>query len=559
MGRGQAWFLGVALLLLACDPHRDSGSRWSGPASLVLIHTADLHSHVFPEPTLISATDARRGLGQSGEVEAIGGFARIATLVAGIRGTNEHTLYLDSGDLIEGTDTFTAFDGEPEMRALSALHVDAIALGNHDLSPGVPDFVAKHRNFANFPVLAGNYAAPSSGLGGAMAPSVVLNAGGLRVGVIGVANETSPGGLDSPNNPYGISLTPIAEAVQDAIDTLRPSVDLIVAITHLGLDADEAMIRATSGLDVVLGGHQHLTIDSALERFDCGAALRAERGCHERRVILVHSGAFGRYVGQVELSLAPSAAGDAGGAPDRLEVVSATHSLLPVSNQVADEPVLARLLEPYRERLTSAGFDSAVAFALGPVPRYGDNGGDSPLGDLIADALRARAESDVALLNTTGIRADLPPGALSKAAFVSALPFGDTLTVLQLTGAQLSALFEQQARLAGGRACESPFQGAGFAVTISCRAGAASHLEQLRVGGAAVSASGVYSLVTTDYLADSGAGFDAAHLSKRTALGADPLDVLLDAVSHRPVCGQPALPCLDPSTLRDGRIRINPG
>jgi 5'-nucleotidase/UDP-sugar diphosphatase len=560
MGKGQAWFLGVALLLLACDAHRDSGSRWTGPVSLVLIHTADLHSHLFPEPTLIGASDARRGLGQSGAVEAIGGFARIATLVAGIRASNAHALYLDSGDLIEGTDAFTAFDGEPELRALSALRVDASALGNHDLDPGVPDFLAKHRQFARFPVLAANYAAPRSGLGGALTPYLVLDAGGVRVGVIGVANETSPAGLTSANNPYGISLSPVAEAVQGAIDALRPSVDVIVAITHLGLDADEAMIRATTGLDVVLGGHQHLTIDSPLARYDCGPALRAERDCHERRVILVHSGAFGRYVGRVELSLAPAASADAGDPPDGLEVVTATHSLLPVSNQVEDDPTLAALLEPYRERLSKAGFDSPVAFALGPVPRYGDNGGASPLGNLIADAVRARSESDVALLNTTGIRADLPPGVLTKAAFVSALPFGDTLTVLRLSGAQLTALFAKQAQLAGDRDCESPFQGSGFAITISCHAGATSHLEQLRVAGTPVLPSATYSLVTTAYLADSGAGFEAAaHLSKRSALEADPLDVLLEAVSRRPVCGQPALPCLDPSALRDDRITIDPG
>jgi 5'-nucleotidase len=560
MGGGKAWFLGVALVLLACDTHHDAGSRWTAPVSLVLIHTADLHSHLFPEPTLISATDARRGLGQSGEVEAIGGFARIATLVSGIRASNARTLYLDSGDLIEGTDAFTAFDGEPEMRALSALRVDASALGNHDLDPGVPDFLAKHRQFARFPVLAANYAAPRSGLGGALFPYLVLDADGVRVGVIGVANETSPGGLDSANNTYGISLSPVAEAVQDAIDVLRPSVDLIVAITHLGLDADEAMIRATSGLDVVLGGHQHLTIDSPLERYDCAPALRAQRNCHERRVVLVHSGAFGRYVGRVELSLAPAAAADSGDAPDGLEVVSASHELLPVSNQVKDDPPLTALLEPYRQRLSSAGFDLPVAFALGPVPRYDDHGGDSPLGNLIADAIRARAQSDVALLNTTGIRADLPPGVLTKAELVAALPFADTLTVLRLSGAQLSALFAKQAQLAGERACESPFQGSGFALTIGCHTGAASHLEQLSIAGAPVSPSATYSLVTTDYLADSGAGFEAAaEFAKRSALEADPLDVLLEAVSRRPVCGRPALPCLDPNALRDGRIGIDPG
>ncbi|HEY3667517.1 MAG TPA: hypothetical protein VGL19_16030, partial [Polyangiaceae bacterium] len=63
MGRAWAWFLAGASLLLACDARRAPGPSWAGRTSLVLIHTADLHSHVFPELTQISAGDARRGLG----------------------------------------------------------------------------------------------------------------------------------------------------------------------------------------------------------------------------------------------------------------------------------------------------------------------------------------------------------------------------------------------------------------------------------------------------------------------------------------------------------------
>ncbi|MEP7051544.1 MAG: bifunctional UDP-sugar hydrolase/5'-nucleotidase [Pseudomonadota bacterium] len=553
---GKVWLggLGVASVLLACGAQHEPRPRWAGPVRVVLIHTADLHSHVFPEPTLISAADSRRGLGHAGSVEAVGGMARIATLLREIRRAEPHSLYLDSGDLIEGTDAFTAFGGEPEMRALSALRVAAVALGNHDLDPGVSEFLATHRAFGHFPVLAANYAAPSAGLGGAVASSVAVNAGGVRIGVIGVANPDSPGGLAAVNNTYGISLTPVAVAVQDAIDLLRPNVDLVVAITHLGLAADEAMISATSGLDVVLGGHEHLTLEGPLSRFDCGPAVRAQLGCHERRVILVHSGAYGRYVGRVELSLTPAAAGSG----DGLEVSSAEHALLPVSTEVKEDSALAALLEPYRARLAAAGFDAAVAFATSPLPRYGAGGGDSALGDLIADALRARAGADIALLNTTGIRADLPPGVLTKSSFASALPFGDTLTVLHLNGTELNALLEKQAQLAARRDCQSPFQGSGFSVQISCRAGAASHANRLQVAGKSVEAASAYTLVTTDYLADNGAGF-AVDASKRFALGADsdPLDIVLAAVRQRAVCGAEALPCLDPTQLQDGRITVD--
>ncbi len=559
MGRSRVSLVGVAALLLACGAKHETGQRWSGPATLVLVHTADLHSHVFPEPLLIGAADARRGLGHTGKVESVGGFARIATLIDHIRQSSERTLYLDSGDLIEGTAAFTEFGGEPELRALSALAPGAVALGNHDLDPGAAEFVEKHRRYAQFPVLAANYAAPASGLGGALAPYALLNVGGLRVGVIGVANPASPGDLASLDNPYGVSLTPLAEAVQGAIDSLRPNADLIVALTHLGLKGDEEMIRNTSGLDVVLGGHQHLTIDSALERFDCAPSVRAERGCHERRVILIHSGAFGRYVGRVDLTLEPvTAAGDGlAGPDDALEVISASHSLLPAAADVPEQPALAALLEPYRARLAAGGYDRVLAFALGAIPRYGAKKGDSPLGNLIADAIRAHTGSDLALLNTTGIRADLAPGPVTKAAFVAALPFADTLTVLRLSGAQLNALFDKQAQIAGVRGCECPFQGSGFRMVIQCTQAAASVM-QVEVGGRPVDPSSSYSLVTTEYSADNGAGFEATPASDRVALDADPLDLLIQSLGQLPVCGPAALPCLDPHRLDDGRIAVRP-
>ena len=110
-------FFGVASWLLGCDDRqvaRAPGSAStspaptrpaiSGPTELVLVHTADLHSHLFPEPTLIGKADAARGLGAAQEVSAVGGFARVATLVHRERQRAAHSLYLDSGDLIEATD-----------------------------------------------------------------------------------------------------------------------------------------------------------------------------------------------------------------------------------------------------------------------------------------------------------------------------------------------------------------------------------------------------------------------------------------------------------------------
>lgn len=560
MRKVAAWLaliLGVASNGLACAAPRDTRPPEASATSLVLIHTADLHSHLFPEPLLVGASDAARGLGVSGQVSQVGGFARIASIVNAMRAGAAHSLYLDSGDLIEGTATFIQFGGEAELRAYSALGLGAAALGNHDLDPGSEAFARKHRQFADFPVLASNFAQNGSELASVLIPSRVLDAQGLRVGVIGVANPSSPSGLGRRDNPYGVSLLATAEAVQSEIDRLRGSVELIVALSHLGLDGDEALIKATSGLDVVLGGHQHLTLEAALERSDCGPALQAARACEPHSVVLAHSGALGRYVGELDLSLIP-ADPDGPGASRHYVVETAVHSLVPVSGDQGEDPTLAALLEPYRAALHDAGFDAKLAYALGPIPRYGPGGGDSALGDLIADVVRDATGADFTIFNTTGIRADLPPGELSRQVFVATLPFSDSLVELTLSGAQLRSLLNQQARVASSRQCETPIQISGFTLELRCSGTSSSAAVHTLARDGTLSdldPARSYRLVTTEYLADGGSGFELlAQVSARQRLERDPLDLLLEAVSRVPSCPQSSLPCLDPAVLRDGRI-----
>ncbi|HKO48127.1 MAG TPA: bifunctional UDP-sugar hydrolase/5'-nucleotidase [Polyangiaceae bacterium] len=530
-----------------------------------MIHTADLHSHLFPEPQLISAVDAARGLGAAGGVAEVGGFARMARVISEIRASAPHSVYLDSGDRLEGTAAFNEFGGEPELRAFSALGLGAGALGNHDLSLGAEAFARSHRQFAAFPVLASNFADNGSELASALTKSVVLDAQGLRVGVIGVANPTSPSGLARADNPYGIELVATASAVQSQIDRLRPTVDVLIALSHLGLDGDQRLISGTTGLDVVLGGHQHLALDAAQERADCGGSLLAERGCNPRRVILAHSGALGRYVGELDLQLSPnsdvrSTADREAAGPSGLSVVSAQHSLIPVSAEVEDDPALSELLQPYRERLNAAGFDTPLAFALGLVERYAANGGDSALGNLVADAMREHSGADFALLNSTGIRADLPPGQLTRATLAAALPFADPLTVLTLSGAQLRALFNQQARVASERECQTPIQISGLSLQLKCSGSSSTALVRMAISGRELDARSAYTLVTTVYLADGGSGFDRlSEASARHSLDSVPLDALLESILALPTCTQSSLPCVDPSTLRDHRITLQPG
>src|SRR6185436_4914683 len=148
----------------------------------------------------------------------------------------------------------------------------------------------------------------------------------------------------------------------------------------------------TTGIDVVLGGHTHDVIAPPRAVSDCGPELAARRACRSRLVPIVHSGAYGQFVGRVTLSVEP------GVSRSRVTGVD----LLPVTYVVPERQDVVDLLEPYRAALMEAGVDRPIAYAPDGASRAALAGGDSALGNLVARALRTRAGADLAIMNTTG-------------------------------------------------------------------------------------------------------------------------------------------------------------
>ena len=469
--------IGVVLfvVVVGCTA-RVPGARLHGRQELVLLHTADTHSMLFPYRLLVGSADARRGLGRAGEWRDAGGFARLATALRAERARAGRALHLDAGDVFQGSLAFERFEGEPELRAFDAMGVDAQALGNHELDRGGVLVAGRYQRSAAFPLLAVNYAADGAGpLSEVVKPYVVLETAGLRVGVIGVGNTGSVALLHERPGELSILARAASEAVQGALDVLRPNVDLCVVVTHLGLDADHELVRGTSGIDVVLGGHQHLTLDEPEWENDCaGGRIRdawgGERACASRRVPIVHSGAYTKTFGRVTLSLddEPARLAAAYDPLDGFEVTSLELALVPVSDNVPDDPAVAEVLAPYREELTANGAETALAYAPRPVERYGATGGDSPLGNVAAGVLRRTADADVAVLGASSLRRDLPPGVVDLERLVEALPFEDPLVRVVLDGAALARAFEHAALSASRRDCRTQVHVSGALVRFRC-------------------------------------------------------------------------------------------
>jgi 5'-nucleotidase len=508
-----------------------------------------LHSHVFDERLLIGADDAERGLGPRGQVVSVGGIARIASILDGLEKDAEAFVYLDAGDLLEGTSMFPRFGGVPEVRLASYLGVAAVAAGNHDLAFGEAALGGLLREAASFPLLAANL--PRLEANELVVPTTIVERDGLRLGVVGLGRlPDSPPLLDDAIG-----------AVNRAVFMLRPRVDVIVALSHLGRDMDLALVPETTGLDLVIGGHSHDFLEPPALVDDCNETVRAHYECAPRSVPVVHTGAYGRYVGRVDIVVDAERAGanhDVAPPTDDTSVRRASpvldyrFSTWPVNELTPPRPDVLTLLEPYRRALDAAGFGHAVAFVPAALARVGPDGGDSSLGNFVARSLRAATGTDIGVVASSGLRADLPEGEVTRDDWSRVLPFDDTVIRVSVTGAALLRAIRAFAKVTCARGGSSPLQIDGATVRVVCQDGPAVDVS---LGAASVSAGATYVVGSVSFFRAQWESAGGTVLDGEDTL----TDVVVDGLGGLPACAGSLLPCIASSAgaLVDHRIYWN--
>ena len=506
--------------------------------SLTILHTSDIHSRLFPYEQIITQVDATLGLGELNTVANIGGVARMSYVLQRERARAGRSIHVDSGDVFQGAPIFNYFKGEPEVRAMNALECDAMVIGNHEFDSGAQNVATQFGRWANFGLVSANYkfdntsndgpTATNARLGSVARPFRIINSGGLKIAIIGMANLDTLSSLYDQPNRLGITPLNTVEVVQFYVDLLRPYVDLIGAVSHLGLQNDQKAIRGTTGLDFIMGGHNHVVINPPQEIRDCSAdenhpgfvwavdpnqqvdpsftppddrdpALAGPAGdldpinhpfafkrpCKPRRVVIAHSGAFAKYVGRLDLVVtndpvraSPTGEFDADGdgKPDYdpingFEIQDIRYQAFPITAQIPEDPVVVDMLQPYKRVLdTVADLDILVGYSPDGSRRSATNGGDAPLGNIVGTAiwLRLGIQTDFALTNTTGIRADLNPGPITVEQMFNIFPFDNSIAKMQLSGTEVQELFDFAARRSAQRGCTSQIQIAGARVRLDC-------------------------------------------------------------------------------------------
>jgi len=356
---------------------------------LVILHTNDFHGHIAQEAEYAGA-------------------ARITSLVKETRAKYPGVLVLDAGDRISGTPVSTMFKGVPIFEVLNEVGYDAAALGNHEFDHGYKQML-KFKEIADYPLLSANAFAPDGSLL-ADAPAMIKTVNGIKVGIIGLITETTPF-IIIPAGNEGLSFSPAAEMLQAMVTALRPQVDLLLVLAHVGHEEEQALARDIAGIDIIIGGHSHTKV---LPPKKVGNTYVAQAGY------------YGAYVGKIVLTVDTET--------DSMTAFEGT--LIPAADLPAPDKKVARLVNRWEKKVARK-----VDFTIASADRdYSKSEMQPFLQKIMADATGA----DFGYYNMGGIRDTLRQGPVTARHIWNIEPFSNQLMIVTAKGSVIKYLLQSE-------------------------------------------------------------------------------------------------------------------
>ncbi|MBN1140305.1 MAG: bifunctional metallophosphatase/5'-nucleotidase [Deltaproteobacteria bacterium] len=474
--------------------------------TVTILHTNDIHAHwggLTPDRRPCYAPLCEGGQG---------GTVRLAQAVASFRHGGLAPLLLDAGDQFQGTLFFTLHQERMAAEALNRLAYDAFVPGNHEFDLGCGRFEALAKALA-VPVLGANLEFREDS-GANPAPWRIVERNGRQIGIIGLVNPDTPT-LSSPC-PEAVFSTPDTALRKSAAALDAEGIDIIIAVTHLGIDEDRRLARTVNGVDLFVGGHSHSLLSNTLPKA-VGPYPLVERSPAGDPVLVVTAGYGGSLLGKIEVTFDQEGKALAwSGEPLLLD----SHTLAELDAGPADE-ALVKAWEAY-----AAPVQKLMRTPLGRIVSDIPDGhpletpdvlccrsGECRSGNLVADAMLAQSGlgAQIALLNGGALRNSFPAGTVTVGDVIGVFPFEDHLAVAELPGAILLQALEQGLsrhgqggggflQVAGLRYAFDPFRKPGARLLSTSIQGMDGRWRPLNP-------EATYRVATVSYLAEGGDGF----------------------------------------------------
>ena len=494
-------FLALVLCLAAAPHPARAQAQDPGRWTLTILHSNDVHSRLQPVNRFDSTCTGK----EQAEGQCLGGMARLAhkarEIVAEVEAASGNVVLLDAGDQFQGSLFYTLHKGAAELAVMNLVPYDAMVAGNHEFDGGPAQLAAFVRG-ARFPVLGTNIdATGDADLRGLLRDVVVLERGGRRIGVIGLSTEDTPS-ISSPGP--GLRFLRAEDAARAAVDRLRrEGVDIVVALSHLGLARDRALAAAVDGIDVIVGGHSHSLLSNSAPNAE-GPYPVVVRSPAGQDVLVVQAYAYARFLGRLDVTF------DAAGVPvswsgDTIPLLRETPEDTRVAAEVAR---LAVPLEALRARVIGA-----VAVDL---PHAECRRAECLVGNVVADAVLEQVRHlgvTAAIQNGGGLRASIPRGDVTMGQVLTVLPFQNTIATMGIRGRDLLEALENGVGAAESGSGRFP-QVAGMRFTWDPAAPAGRRIVAVEMRGAdgnhaPLDPEAVYKVATNQFLRRGGDGYVA--------------------------------------------------
>jgi len=546
----------VLALLLAIVPAAAAGKPAS--VSVQILAVNDFHGALDPSLTKPNNTADKTLWYYRGGAEYLTKF--VSTAAA----TNPNTVKVSAGDMVGASPLLSAlFHDEPTVMAFNLMGFDLSNTGNHEFDEGwhellrlqtggchpegcvagVPEFPG-----ASFTYLAGNVIRLDNGQ--TLFPATAVREfGGVKVGFIGIALETTPTIVVS-SAVEGLEFQAEVATINRYVKQLKDAEGLkaIVVVLHDGAGPaanynacnasdpffSNVIMKIDPEVDAVITGHSH-------NAYNCSVQVKKNYD----PMLVTSAGNNGRYLTSINLTVA----GTNG------QVIGRTATNIPVETPylgATPDPTMKALVDKYRTASAPLA-NRVIGTIAADIKRAQNAAGESALGDVLTDAQLAATgpgygEAVVAMTNPGGIRTDLLYNqisgveALGEVTFAEAFavqPFSNSLVTMTLTGDQLKAVLEQQWR---GTPTSMVTLQVSASLTYSWSASAlpGSKVSDIKIGGAPIDPATSYRVTVNNFLAGGGDGFTALTAGTDMMTGMIDLDAFVAYVmANSPVAPGP--------------------
>lgn len=438
------------------------------PARFTILYTSDTHGHVVSDKDTI-------------------GLDRIA----GVKKALEPSLLVDAGDFSDGTPMAVLDKGESMVRLMKKAGYCAAAVGNHEFTYGRKIFSERIAQAEAGPdimaIVSANIVKSDGSL---LAPASARTAiAGVNVCMFGLTTQETKT-QTTPSAVADLDFQDPVAVSRDMVRKLRASgCDVVVALAHVGNDVhvalkSTAIAEATPGLDILIDGHAHMEFE---QRMPSGA-------------LAVSPGALGKKLGRLDVAY------------DRKQgkIVSITNTRLTPQDAASFAPDAALAADiAALEKKTETELATPVGDALYDLDgsRSAIRTGETNLGNLAADCLRAAHGSDFALINAGSIRDSIKKGSVTGKDILAVFPFTSNVISFQITGEELLAMLEHGLRSFPGEDGGFP-QVSGMIARIRAAAPEGRRVEALLLSdGSPVDMKKVYTIAVNSFLAEGGDGY----------------------------------------------------